>query len=135
MSLDLSIPLSPENHKVDGRASYNTDYEANAIGKPWPNPYNPVGPTINSAIDNRHGHANPLDGYIIQEGAIPRALTPFLQTLLEMMPGNLDPSDESLTNRFRSCLARYKSRFLGAYAQGGSLDNTQVYLVMSHDSE
>ncbi len=115
--------------------SYNTDYEANAIGKPFPDPYNPIGPTINSIIDCREGHENPLDGFVIEEGAMPRALAPFLQTLLEMMPGNLCPENESLAERVRSSLARYKSRFMGAYAQGGSMDNTQVYLVMSHDSK
>lgn len=105
------------------------------MGRPYPSPYNPVGPTINSIIDCREGHENPLDGFVIQEGAIPRALTPFLQTLLEMMPGNVAPSCESLSERVRSSLAQYKSRLLGAHAQGGSMDNTQVYLVMSHDSE
>ncbi|KAF5524062.1 Cholesterol oxidase [Colletotrichum aenigma] len=113
---------------------YNMDEEANAIGKPFPNPYNPIGPTINSVIDDREGHENPLDGYVIQEGAIPRSLTPFLQTLLEMMPGSVEATAESFAEKVRSNFARYRSHIFGAYRQGGSMDNTQVYLVMSHDS-
>ncbi|TDZ22449.1 Cholesterol oxidase [Colletotrichum orbiculare MAFF 240422] len=113
---------------------YNMDEEANAIGKPFPNPYNPTGPTINSIIDDREGHENPLDGYVIQEGAIPRALAPFLQTLLEMMPGSVACTGDSFAEKVRSNLARYRSHVFGAYRQGGSMDNTQVYLVMSHDS-
>lgn len=110
------------------------DEEANAIGKPFPNPYNPIGPTINSVIDDREGHENPLDGYVIQEGAIPRSLTPFLQTLLEMMPGSIEATGEPFQEKVRSAFARYSSHLFGAYRQGGSMDNTQVYLIMSHDS-
>ncbi|CAI4210261.1 unnamed protein product [Parascedosporium putredinis] len=36
---------------------YNTDYDVNAVGKDHPDPYDPVGPTINSIIDNRHSQA------------------------------------------------------------------------------
>ncbi|KAH7362985.1 glucose-methanol-choline oxidoreductase [Plectosphaerella cucumerina] len=139
-SKEMGLPLSDRvGQGMSGNGDmlafgYNTDYEANAIGKPFPNPYNPIGPTINSVIDCREGHENPLDGFVIEEGAIPRALAPFLQTLLEMMPGNVAPSNEPFSEKVRSSLAQYKSRLLGAHAQGGSMDNTQVYLVMSHDS-
>ncbi|KAM0285125.1 hypothetical protein ACHAQH_001553 [Verticillium albo-atrum] len=139
-SKEMGLPMSDRvGQNMSGNGDmlafgYNTDYEANAIGKPFPNPYNPIGPTINSIIDDREGHENPLDGYVIEEGAIPRALAPFLQTLLEMMPGNQAPTGESFSEKVRSSLANYKSRFLGPYIQGGALDNTQVYLVMSHDS-
>lgn len=105
------------------------------MGKPCPNPYDPIGPTINSVIDNRQGHDNPLDGYVIEEGAIPRALAPFLQTLLEMMPGNIYSERGTFDEKVRATFAAYKSRLLGVHAQGGSMDNTQVYLVMSHDSK
>lgn len=117
------------------RRSYNTDYEANAIGKGFPNPYNPTGPTINAIIDNRHGHENPLDGYVIEEGAIPSALAPFLQAMLETMPGSKSPKGDSPLERVRSGMARLGSFVLGPYLQRGALDNTQVYLVMSHDSK
>ncbi|OLN95454.1 Cholesterol oxidase 2 [Colletotrichum chlorophyti] len=139
-SKEMGLPLSSrvgENMSGNGDMlgfGYNMDEEANAIGKPFPNPYNPIGPTINSIIDDRDGHENPLDGYVIQEGAIPKSLTPFLQTLLELMPGSIETPGEPFSEKVRSAFARYRSHIFGAYRQGGSMDNTQVYLVMSHDS-
>ena len=85
-------------------------------------------------IDNRHGHENALDGYVIEEGAIPSALAPFLQAMLETMPGSKGPKGDSPLEKVRSGMARLGSLVLGPYLQRGALDNTQVYLVMSHDS-
>jgi hypothetical protein len=85
-------------------------------------------------IDNRRGHKNLLDGYVIQEGAVPGALAPFLQAILEAMPGSIRPRGGSLLERIRSRLARIGSAVLGPYLRKGALNTTQVYLVMSHDS-
>ncbi|KAI0427418.1 glucose-methanol-choline oxidoreductase [Xylaria sp. FL1042] len=113
---------------------YNTDYEVNAMGRRFPSPYHPIGPCITSIIDNRKGHENPLDGYVIEEGTIPGALVPFMQTLLELMPGSLDTPDESLLDKVKGNLARAGSLFLGPYFRKGAIERTQVYLIMSHDS-
>jgi len=77
---------------------------------------------------------NPLDGFVIQEGAIPRALAPLFQMMLEHMPGSIRPAGESCTERIRSKAARLGSKLFGPYLQRGAVDKTQVYLVMSHDS-
>lgn len=113
---------------------YNTDHQANSMGQPFPSPYNPVGPCITGIIDNRHGHENPLDGYVIEEGTMPSALAPFLQAMLDLLPGSIEPTGESLMQRTQAALARYSSRFLGAYHKNGAMSKTQVYLIMSHDS-
>lgn len=112
---------------------YNTDTEVNAIGRAYPSPYNPVGPTITGVIDRRDTE-NPLDGFVIQEGAIPKALAPLFQTMLEMMPGNQYPRGYSLLEKVKHVVAQQGSRFLGPYYRKGSIERTQVYLVMSHDS-
>lgn len=112
---------------------YNTDTEVNAIGRQYPSPYNPVGPTITGVIDRRDTE-NPLDGFVIQEGAIPKALAPLFQTMLEMMPGNQYPSGYSLVEKVKHVIAQQGSRFLGPYYKKGSIERTQIYLVMSHDS-
>jgi hypothetical protein len=114
---------------------YNTDEEVNAIGRPVPSPYDPVGPTITSVIDCRTNNEDPLDGFVIEEGAVPHALAHFLQVMLDTLPGSLEPGDENLMQRTKAALARYGSRFLGPYFQGGATDNTQIYLIMSHDSK
>ncbi|KAH6699057.1 hypothetical protein BKA61DRAFT_496631 [Leptodontidium sp. MPI-SDFR-AT-0119] len=113
---------------------YNTDAEVNAIGRQYPSPYKPVGPTISGIIDCRDDHENPLDGFVIQEGAIPKALAPLFQTMLEMMPGNQIPTGQTLVERVKHSIAQQGSRFLGPYYSKGSIERTQVYLVMSHDS-
>ncbi|KAL2068473.1 hypothetical protein VTL71DRAFT_16571 [Oculimacula yallundae] len=113
---------------------YNTDAEVNAIGRQYPSPYKPVGPTISGIIDCRDDHDNPLDGFVIQEGAIPKALAPLFQTMLEMMPGNQIPTGQTLLEKVKHSIAQQGSRFLGPYYSKGSIERTQVYLVMSHDS-
>lgn len=98
-------------------------------------PYNPVGPCITGMIDNRTGHENPLDGYVIQEGAMPHALAPFLQAMLDHMPGAVEPENQTLSERTERALARFGSKIRGPYYKDGAVEKTQVYLVMSHDSK
>ncbi|KAI8630163.1 glucose-methanol-choline oxidoreductase [Xylariaceae sp. FL1651] len=113
---------------------YNTDHEVNAMGKANPSPYHPIGPCITGIIDNRKGHDNPLDGYVIEEGTIPGALVPFMQAILELLPGSIEPTGEGLVERVKGTLARAGSLFLGPYFRKGAIERTQVYLIMSHDS-
>ena len=112
---------------------YNTDEQVNAVGRSYPSPYKPVGPTITGIIDCRE-QDNPLDGFVIEEGAIPKALAPLMQTMLDMMPGKLYPEGLSAFEKVRHVLASQGSRFLGPYFSKGSIERTQVYLIMSHDS-
>jgi hypothetical protein len=115
--------------------SYNTDENANAIGRAFPSPYKPVGPTITGVIDCRDGHENPLDGFVIEDGAVPQALATFLQTMLDIMPGSVRPQQDTVVERTQAALARYGSRFFGPYFKSGAMEKTQVYLIMSHDSK
>lgn len=105
------------------------------MGKQFPSPYHPIGPCITGIIDNRKDHENPLDGYVIEEGTVPGALVPFMQALLEFMPGNVETTGESLVARVQANLARAGSLFLGPYFRKGAIEKTQVYLIMSHDSK
>lgn len=113
---------------------YNTDEHVNGMGKECPSPYNPIGPCITGVIDCREGHANPLDGFVIEEGTVPHALTHFLQIMLDMMPGKKEPKNDTIIQKAQAALARYGSRFLGPYLKRGAMEKTQVYLIMSHDS-
>ncbi|KAF2103993.1 cholesterol oxidase [Rhizodiscina lignyota] len=111
---------------------YDTDYEVNGMGKSFPDPYRPIGPTITGVIDCRD-QPNPLDGYVIEEGAITQPLVPVLQYMLEAMPGKIYPRNYGLAQWLRHFISRQKSR-LSNYAASGSLERTQTYLIMSHDS-
>ncbi|KAM3073444.1 hypothetical protein ACMFMG_004660 [Clarireedia jacksonii] len=113
---------------------YNTNDNVNAVGRASPAADNPIGPTITGIIDNREGHENHLDGYVIEEGAIPKALAPLIQFMLERLPGSEAPDNLSQLEKLRHTLASAGSTFLGPYYKRGSIEKTQVYLVMSHDS-
>lgn len=113
---------------------YNTGEEVNAIGRSHPSPYRPVGPTITGIIDRRKDSENALDGFVIEEGAVPEALALLFQTMLELMPGNQYPKGETILEKVKHVLAQQGSRFLGPYFKTGSIERTQVYLIMSHDS-
>ncbi|KAL9066065.1 MAG: hypothetical protein Q9157_007266 [Trypethelium eluteriae] len=112
---------------------YNTNAEVNAMGHEDPNPDNPVGPTITGVIDCRE-QENPLDGFVIEEGAVPRALTHLLQPLLLSLPGKIFPPSLTAVEKQQQKLAAWKSTLLGPYHAQGSLARTQVYLIMSHDA-
>lgn len=127
-------------HKVSGNGdilsfAYNTDGIVNGIGREHPVANNPPGPTITGIIDNRGPEAskNVLDGYVIEEGVIPAALAPVIQTVLEAIPGKIYPPFH-LGRAIRYFSSKLQSRSFGPYAKGGSIDRTQTYLLMSHDS-
>ncbi|KAK7532801.1 uncharacterized protein J3D65DRAFT_557668 [Phyllosticta citribraziliensis] len=103
---------------------YNTDEVVNGVGREHPGD-SPPGPTITGIIDNRGPETpNVLDGYVIEEGCIPEALAPVLRAMLTA------PGATSL----RQLFSQTQTKFLGPYSEGGSLNRTQTYLIMSHDS-
>ena len=111
---------------------YNTDRTVNGLGRASPVPDLPIGPTITGVIDCRD-QENFLDGFVIEEGAVPESLSQVLQGMLEAMPGKVLPQDFNLRSRLRHMFSRQESRLLGPYVQSGSVERTQVYLIMSHD--
>lgn len=115
---------------------YNTDEIVNGIGSEIPQPDRPTGPTITGVIDNRGPKTSPnvLDGYVIEEGAIPGAMATVLQAMLEACPGKIYPSQHTFVERVRHLLSRTKNRLVGPYSTGSSANRTQTYLIMSHDS-
>ncbi|KAL0944859.1 glucose-methanol-choline oxidoreductase [Colletotrichum truncatum] len=112
---------------------YNTNEYVNSMGRPDPPPNRPVGPCITGVIDCRD-QENPLDGFVIEEGAIPAALAPFYELMLSYMPGRTFPSNLSLQQKAGHVAAAVGSRVFGPYYHKGSTEKTQCYLIMSHDS-
>ena len=70
---------------------------------------------------------------MIEEGAIPGGVASLFQSMLQSTPGKIDPQNFGLQERLRHLVSRSKSRLLGPYEQGGSVERTQIYLIMSHD--
>jgi hypothetical protein len=56
-----------------------------------------------------------------------------VQTLFEAMPGKVYPKLSS-ARVLRGLGTRLQSRLFGPYTKGGSVNRTQTYLLMSHDS-
>ena len=114
--------------------AYNSDEVVNGIGKDPADLSNPPGPTIAGVIDARDATTSPniLDGYIIQEGVIPEALAPLVQSMFEV-PGQVRLGTVRY-NALRQLLSSAKSRIFGPYAKDGSIKRTQTLLVMSHDN-
>jgi hypothetical protein len=112
--------------------AYNCNRELNSIRH---EPSKGCGPTITGCIDLR-GPAHTLDdardGFIVQDGAVPEALAPIIQTLLETHTS----FEISMTYQgIRRTLARLKSWAFGPYTRHGSANRTMVFLTMSHDED
>ena len=147
-SKQLGLKLSPRvGHGMSGNGDilafgYNTDEIVNAVGRqdrPKDDLSPPVGPTITGIIDLRGEDEAPnvLDGFVLEEGAIPEALAHFLQAMLQLTPGKVYPEIKKSAGRYsrlRKFLAKAEAKFLGPYSPGSSINRTQVYLIMSHDS-
>src|SRR5947207_11466259 len=92
---------------------YNGKKIANAMGTEDPAylAENPVGPTINGIIDMRDEAVAPnvLDGYVIEEGAVPKALVHFLQTMYEFTPGKKIPHGLSLLEHVSNVASKASS--------------------------
>lgn len=116
--------------------AYNSDRHINGVGlEPHANlGHARCGPTITSCIDMRRTKeaTNFRDGFVIQEGAIPEALGPVIQMILET---RISMSVPSIKRCFEKIVARLKSWMYGPYCALGSVGRTAVYLVMSHDEK
>jgi choline dehydrogenase-like flavoprotein len=116
---------------------YNGKKIANAIGTQKRSYLDdhPVGPTITGIIDMRDEAVAPnvLDGYVIEEGAVPSALAGVLQTMFDVIPGQVAPTGLSLFDRLQGLKNEAAAHMLSAWHQGGALNRTMVYLMMSHD--
>ena len=115
---------------------YNNDQEINGIGYGTKDPdkMEPCGPGISSVIDTRETSEHFEDGLIIEEGSIPGALStvlPLAFTTLSKLIG--EDTDSGLIDELQESGREVESLIRGAYH--GSVNNTQTYLIMSHDSD
>ena len=106
---------------------YNTEEEVNAIGRTFPSPYKPIGPTITGVIDCRKNHENALDGFVIEEGAVPQALAPLLLTMLELMPGDQYPKGGTLLSKVKHALAQEGSHSRTVFQKRKYRENPSLF--------
>ncbi|KAG0038392.1 hypothetical protein BGZ82_000350 [Podila clonocystis] len=118
--------------------SYNGDTLVNGVsmGDEDPKKFeHGVGPVITGLIDYRDTE-NVMDGYVVEEGAIPSQAALLLRTIYQVMS---EKSSRSIkTNQDQSLQEKVErnARELASYVAGvyrGAMANTQTFLVMSHD--
>jgi cholesterol oxidase len=113
--------------------SYNGDKPIHGIGYGHraPGEVPPVGPCITGIIDIRRQEVL-NQGMVVEEGSIPGAigaLMPLALSSAAKADGTL--TDRSLQTTVRQAKAELDSLILGPYH--GAVDETQTYLVMTHD--
>ena len=112
---------------------YNCDQEINGIGfgQTPPGELNPVGPCITSIIDLREGD-DWRKRMVIEEGSIPGAmgkLLPAAFAAAAKIEGK--DTDHGIIDAIKEKARVFSSSIKGPYS--GAVNNTQTYLIMSHD--
>lgn len=138
-SKEKGLPLSDrlgEHFSSNGDVlgfGFNNDVPINAIG--FGNipvgEINPVGPCITTMIDDR-GTPDLEQGLILEEGSLPGALSSILPGLMATTAGFIGKdTDGGLNDEIKEHGRVLESLVRGAYH--GAVQNSQVYLIMSHD--
>jgi hypothetical protein len=76
----------------------------------------------------------PLEGFVVEDCAVPAALSSLMFPMLEFLPDPVRPV-YSAAQRVAKFAARVGGKVFGAYFACGSVAKTAVYLIMSHDSK
>jgi hypothetical protein len=120
------ISSNVEECLANGRemSRYNTDYEANCLAHPYTTPERPVGPCITSVLDLRD-QKNPLEGFVIEDCAVPQALSPLVIPILEYLPDQVKPSYYFVQACVKAA-ARLGSKVFGPYFPKRSVSRTGV---------
>ena len=113
--------------------AYNTDTHINGIGfgTHTDGSVDPVGPCITSIIDHRNT-PKWQDGFVIEEGSIPGMVGPAVPPVFAVAAGVVGKDTD---HGFFDWLQE-KGRAAESFVRGpyhGAINNTQTYLVMSHD--
>ncbi|OAQ98045.1 hypothetical protein LLEC1_04478, partial [Akanthomyces lecanii] len=138
-SKEMGLSMSDDvGHGMSGNGDmlafgHNTNHGVESFGNPNPTTTNRVGPTITAMIDMRGKTDNPLDGYVIQDGAVPQVLSTFVKSVLRTHTV-LSSSSGPVRQRLARVLSRCKQRLLHAFSHTSTARDAQVFLVMSHDS-
>lgn len=115
--------------------AYNTEDEIEGVGA-GPQPPEgkfPAGPTITSIIDMRHGK-DWRKRMVIEEGVIPGAFGPVLAGGFAFGAAAVGrDTDHGVIDWVKEKAREVESLIMGPYH--GAVNNTQTYLVMSHDDD
>lgn len=114
--------------------AYNCDQQVSGVGLGDKNDDldAPVGPTISGIIDCRE-KPELDDGWVIEEGALPGALSKLMVLVFKFAAKAVGKdTDSGLQDTIEEQQRELESLIRGAYH--GATNNTQTFLVMAHDS-
>ncbi|MED4286452.1 GMC oxidoreductase [Priestia megaterium] len=112
---------------------YNTDTEINGVGFGRSNSTmtGPVGPTITGIIDLRN-QSSLEEGVVIEEGALPSPISNMLPKAFAIASETVMMDENKPINELlQESQREFQSKIQGSYS--GAVQNTQTYLVMSHN--
>ena len=113
---------------------YNNDQKINGIGlgRRSPNSKPPVGPCITGVIDIRE-QPDLDEGMVIEEGSVPGVAMSWFKSQAFATGATFvgKDTDSGVGNWIKKKLRQLDTIVRGAYH--GAINNTQVYLVMTHD--
>ncbi|KAG0335523.1 hypothetical protein BG004_008410 [Podila humilis] len=118
--------------------SYNGETLVNGVSMGDENPKDfdhGVGPVITGLIDYRDTE-NVMDGYVVEEGAIPAQAALLLRSIYQFMSEKSSKSIKTNQDQTLQEKVERNARELASYVGGvyrGAMANTQTFLVMSHD--
>ncbi|KAG0238168.1 hypothetical protein BGW42_007159 [Actinomortierella wolfii] len=118
--------------------SYNGETLVNGVsmGDEKPSDFkHPVGPVITGLIDYRDT-PNVMDGYVVEEGAIPCQAALLLRSVYGIMDDTtskdlVSAQDASIQEKIQRNARELTSYITGVHS--GAMSHTQTFLVMSHD--
>jgi cholesterol oxidase len=120
--------------------AYNTDQRINGIG--WGHrkaanmakdlTVDGVGPCITTVIDTRESAADVDQGMVMEEGTLPGPIAGLVDRVLSIASDVFGTdTDSGLVDRAKEKLRQAESFLFGPYH--GAMQNTQTYLVMTHE--
>lgn len=113
--------------------TYNADVPIHGIGfgTHVPGDMAPVGPCVSGMIDGRKNR-DLEDGWVLEEGGMPGAISPFLPLLLAAGAKLMgEDTDSGFRDRAKEKAREIQSKLMGPYT--GAVNHTQTYLLMVHD--
>lgn len=112
--------------------AYNNDVSIQGIGTRPDAKDPPTGPCISGIIDLR-GKPKLTDGFVIEEGVIPGALADAIKGPLAAVAAATGvDTDSGFWDEVKETARQWRSALPGG-GHAGAMQNTQTFLVMSHD--
>ncbi len=116
-------------------SAYNGEFAVNGIGRGSDvTPETMVGACITGVLDGRDENLPVEHGVIVEEGSLPRVLgVPFHRALNITAPLTGEDTDDGVVDELLEAMRTLKGHITDPWHNGNATQNSQSFLVMSHD--